>query len=45
LEILSVVFILVPFLEDIAPAALTAVRIGAMVGDAGSLAVTIQNVV
>lgn len=45
LEILSVVFVFIPFLDDIAPAALAAVRIGAMVGDAGSLAITIADIV
>lgn len=45
LEILSVVFMFIPFLDDIAPAALAAVRIGAMVGDAGSLAITIADIV
>ena len=35
----------IPFLDDIAPAALAAVRIGAMVGDAGSLAITIADIV
>jgi glucan 1,3-beta-glucosidase len=45
MEILSVVFMFIPFLDDIAPAALAAARIGAMVGDAGSLAVTIQDIV
>lgn len=45
LEIMSVVSMFIPFLDDIAPAALAAARIGAMVGDAGSHAVTIQDVV
>lgn len=45
LEILSVLSIFIPFLDDIAPAALAAPRIGAMIGDDGSLAVTIQDVV
>jgi glucan 1,3-beta-glucosidase len=45
LEILSVVFMFIPFLDDIVPAALAAARIGALIGDAGSLAVTIQEIV
>lgn len=35
----------IPFPGDIAPAALAVARIGAIVGDARSLAVTIQDVV
>lgn len=45
LEILSVVFMFIPFLDDIAPEALAAARIGALIGDSGSLAVTIQDIV
>jgi hypothetical protein len=45
LEILSVVFMFIPFLDDIVPAALAAARIGALIGDAGSLAITIQEIV
>ena len=45
LEILSVVFIFIPLLNDIAPAALAAARIEAIVRDARSLAVTIQDIV
>jgi glucan 1,3-beta-glucosidase len=45
LEILSVVFIFIPFLDDIVPEALAAARIGTLIGDAGSLAITLQDVV
>jgi glucan 1,3-beta-glucosidase len=45
IEILSAVLIFIPFLDDIAPAALAAARIGTLIGDAGSLAITIQEVV
>jgi hypothetical protein len=45
LEISSVVFIFIPFLDDIALEVLAAARIGTLIGNAGSLAITIQDVV
>ncbi|KAK5157149.1 hypothetical protein LTS14_004667 [Recurvomyces mirabilis] len=45
LEILTVIFTFIPFLDDVAPAALAAAKIGTLIGDAGSLAITLQDIV
>jgi glucan 1,3-beta-glucosidase len=45
IEILSVILIFIPFLDEIAPEALAAARIGTLIGDSGSLALTLQDIV
>jgi glucan 1,3-beta-glucosidase len=45
IEILSAILMFIPFLDDIVPAALAVAKVGTLIGDAGSLAVTIEAVV
>ncbi|PSK38025.1 hypothetical protein B9Z65_1216 [Elsinoe australis] len=45
LEILGIVFALIPFVDDVAPEVVAAARIGTIVGDAGTLAESLYDIV